>query len=78
MENPLSYSPVFPRLWRHLHNHDVYYLTYLRFSLQVQSSCRVNLLHTYISIYILQTDLFTFPLILTRRICLTIRCFFDR
>ena len=36
-----------------------------------------NPLHSNISMYILHTALYTFPKVLTRRICLTIKSFFN-
>ena len=36
----------------------------------------INPLHPNISMYILHTVLYTFPKVLTRRICLTIKSFF--
>ena len=35
-----------------------------------------NLLHPNISMHILHTVLYTFPKVLTRRICLTVKSFF--
>ena len=42
-----------------------------------QAAFRLNLLHPNISMHILHTVLYTFPEVLSRRICLTVRSFFS-
>ena len=42
-----------------------------------QAAFRLNLLHPNTSMHILHTVLYTFPEVLSRRICLTVRSFFS-